>query len=176
MTPELVTPPVGQVVSIDELRAHLRVDGTDEDALIASLQDAAVGHLDGWRGVLGRAILPQTWRQAFDGWGTLRLALPDVTDVTVTYTDAAGDEQPATTSDLQRDYRGPYVVAAGPDTARVTVTYVCAMPVEQLPVVQAVVKMLVAHWFQHREAAGPSMAETPMAVQSLVDAMRWRTA
>ena len=53
----VVTPPE-PVVSIDEAKDHLRVDGDGEDALIEGLVAAATGHIDGPNGWLGRAIGP----------------------------------------------------------------------------------------------------------------------
>jgi uncharacterized phiE125 gp8 family phage protein len=64
--PVLVTPPVAAPVSLAEAKAHLRVDFDDEDALISGLIDAATQHLDGWSGVLGRALMPQTWEMSLD--------------------------------------------------------------------------------------------------------------
>lgn len=57
-----VTAPTAQVVTLHDMKDHLRVAHDDEDLLIQSLTDAAVSWLDGWDGVLGRCIMPQTWR------------------------------------------------------------------------------------------------------------------
>ena len=57
-----VTPPTAQVVTLQDMKEHLRVLHDDEDMLIQSLTDAAVSWMDGWDGVLGRCIMPQTWR------------------------------------------------------------------------------------------------------------------
>lgn len=57
-----VTPPTASVVSLEDMKEHLRVSHDDEDFLIQSLTDAAVSWLDGWDGALGRCIMPQTWR------------------------------------------------------------------------------------------------------------------
>lgn len=57
-----VAPPTAQVVALQDMKEHLRVMHDDEDLMIQSLTDAAVSWLDGWDGVLGRCIMPQTWR------------------------------------------------------------------------------------------------------------------
>ncbi len=61
---ELVTPAV-PVMQIAEAKAHLRIDHDDEDRLIQTLIDTAVGYLDGMNGVLGRALGQQVWRAVF---------------------------------------------------------------------------------------------------------------
>lgn len=63
--PVLVTPPADPVVSLSDLKDHLRVDADDENDLIEALEQAAVAHLDGWHGILGRAIMAQVWSQSF---------------------------------------------------------------------------------------------------------------
>lgn len=57
-----VTAPTVPVIDLDEAKAHLRVLHDDDDLLIQGLIDAAVSWMDGWDGVLGRCIMPQTWR------------------------------------------------------------------------------------------------------------------
>lgn len=170
----LITPPEDPAVTLSELKAHLRVDHTDEDDLIAALGAAAEGMLDGWRGVLGRAIMPQEWRQEFAGWGELSLALPDVESIEVTYLDQAGAEQPASTSELRRTVAGYVVVASGPDAGRVFVDMVCKMGPQHLAVVRAAIKMIVSHWFHHREAvASGGFSEVPLSANALIGTLRW---
>lgn len=167
MTPILVTAPIDPVVSLADLRAHLRVVETDDDAQIAAIERAAVAYLDGWRGVLGRCIMTQTWRQDFTDWGKLRIAMPDASGVTVTYKDAAGLFQPATEAETGIDGLGPYVDADGPDTDLVRVTYDCALPTEQLPAVQMMIKLYAEHLYDGSDLSP--------AFHALVSAMRWRS-
>jgi len=170
----LVTPPVQPVVSADTLCDWLRVTDTTERAQIESLEAAAVGHLDGWGGVLGRAIRQQVWKQEFCGWGDLRLAMPDVSAVVVTALDSAGNAVTATKAELRADVAGPYVIAEGPTADRVFVQFTCALQASRIPVAQTIVRMLVAHWFRNREAIGEaSMAEIPMSATALIDQLRW---
>lgn len=75
-----ITPPTALVITLAEAREHLRVSHDDEDLLIQSLIDAAVSWLDGWDGVLGRCIMPQTWRISPADL-TAGFRLPDASDV-----------------------------------------------------------------------------------------------
>ena len=134
-----LAPPTEQVVTLAEMKAHLRVDGDDEDLLIQSLTDAAVSWLDGWDGVLGRCIMPQTWRiDAADLVAGFRL--PDVSDAIINL-DGSMD-------------------------------VTCAMPAEKLPSVQTAIKLVVGHWYLHRESAGERIEEQPMAVRALLEPLR----
>ena len=142
--PALVTPAATALVTVAQARDQARIDSTHEDAFLQVLIDAAVADLDGYSGILGRSILPQTWRQDFEGWGDLRLALPDVSEVTVTYRDDAGDMQPAEDAELIADDMGNYVTAEGPETELVRVQYVAGMPAKDLPRVRQAVLMQVA--------------------------------
>jgi hypothetical protein len=169
MTPFLVTPPTVPVVPVSDLRAHLRVVGTHDDAVIEALQAAAVGHLDGWRGVLGRAIRAQTWRGIVNGEGPHLLPMPDVTAVTAT---VGGDP---VTVEQELTARGVQITLPGV-SAQAVVTFTCEMPPEQLPAAQMLVKLLAAHWYEHREAVavGTTAVEMPMAVGALIGSLRWR--
>lgn len=101
MKPVLVTPPADVPVTLAEAKAHLRVEHAEDDAFITAKVAAAVAHLDGLSGVLGRCLMTQTWRFDFDGFPddrALRLVFPDIVrtgdDVpVVTYRDLAGAVQ-----------------------------------------------------------------------------------
>lgn len=173
--PVLVTPPSAVPVSLSEARLHLRVDSTEEDALIEGLLAAAVGMLDGWGGLLGRGIMPQTWREEFDAWGAHVLRMPDVTGVTVTGFDAAGDEVAQSAApELVKTPAGWLVICEGGAVEKIRVDYVVGLPAGKLPVVQAAIKMLVGHWYQNREAVASGMAEVPLSAKALIDTLRWR--
>ena len=80
----LTAPPSAPVVTLAEAKAHLRVDSSDEDMLIQGLIDAAVQHLDGLDGVLGRALSPQSYEATFDVAPAYRLPIgPLVSAATV---------------------------------------------------------------------------------------------
>lgn len=163
MTPVIVTPPASKPVTLADAKEHLRVDHDDEDAVIAALLDTAVAHLDGWTGVLGRAIMPQTWRVSAMA-GEVVLPMPDVTAASVDYGDGP------VVLDVTATAAGPCVTLAQAGE----VTFTCGLPPRLLPAAAGAVKMLLAHWYQTREAVSAPMAEVPLAVDALVSALRWR--
>jgi hypothetical protein len=55
-----VTPP-GPFITVQELKAHLKIEWPDEDAYLESLVDVACALLDGRDGKLGRALAVQSW-------------------------------------------------------------------------------------------------------------------
>lgn len=161
MTPRRTTPPEGAVVSLSELKAHLRVDGDEDDTLIMALEQSAVAHLDGWRGVLGRCILHQTWQVDYPAAGTFLLPFPDVTAV----------EASAGTATLSHDSLGSRVTL----TEAATVTLLVAMPEDALEAVRLIIKLLVGHWYEHREgSSATALRDAPLAVDTLLSPLRWR--
>lgn len=163
MTPVLVTPPASKPVTLADAKEHLRVDHDDEDAVIAALLDTAVAHLDGWSGVLGRAIMPQTWRVSAPA-GDVVLPMPDVTAASVDYGDGP------VVLDVTATASGPCVTLAQAGD----VTFTCAMPAHLLPAVQVAIKLLVGHWYATRETVGQSMEALPLAFDALIAPLRRR--
>lgn len=169
LPPVLVTPPAERPLTLAEVKAHLRVDHDEEDALIGGLLDAAVSHLDGWRGILGRCLVTQTWRQDFAGWADLWLPFPDVQGATVTYRDGAGAAQTVDTGDvLVEPWGGRYGVrfvsgwgfpalltgGAAPVSVTVTAGFGGA---EDVPwALKAAILLHVGTLYQHRETLAPA--------------------
>jgi uncharacterized phiE125 gp8 family phage protein len=128
LAPVRTAAPSAAPVSLDEAKLHLRIDHNDDDTLISSLIDAATAYLDGWSGILGRALVTQTWRQDFCRFSDcMRLPLAPVTDadqVQIKYFDAENTEQTLDASAyiLLSDARGPIITLAPdqswPDTYR----------------------------------------------------------
>ncbi|MER5171593.1 head-tail connector protein [Thioclava kandeliae] len=165
LRPFLVAAPTEQPVTLADAKLHCRVDHDDEDSLINGLIAAAAAHLDGWGGVLGRAIMTQTWRVRIPCAGVHRLPMPDVTEARATYDDATTD-----TLDLTVTAGGWEIAAAQAGW----VEFDCALPAAQLPAMRAAILMLVGHWYLNREAVGDAKAALPIGAESLIGAMRWR--
>jgi uncharacterized phiE125 gp8 family phage protein len=99
----LVTPPATTPVSLAEAKTHLRVDHSDDDTLITGLINAAVAHLDGKDGILGRALITQVWELKLDEFcPAIRLPLPPLATVdAITYVDTDGVTQTLAASEYQ---------------------------------------------------------------------------
>lgn len=122
MTLIIETAPEAEVISLDEMKAHIRQDsdvGTAEDEVIESLISAATKKLDGRDGLLGRCLVTQTWALRLDRFsGDICLPLPPCQSVdSITYIDVAGATQTLAPENYQ-------VAGIGsPDGARVLPAY-----------------------------------------------------
>lgn len=172
MNPVRTVAPTARAISTEDVRSRLRVSHTDEDVDIENMIAEAVSALDGYRGILGRPIMPQTWRETYTAWGTLRLALPDVTSVTVTYLDAAGDPQTLADTDLEQDHLGFFVEADGPtDATDIAATYACQAPADILPSIRRAICLHVQMSFDNRDAS--NFDQINRAFQAQVSHIRW---
>jgi uncharacterized phiE125 gp8 family phage protein len=113
LTPVRTVAPTTTPVSLAEAKGHLRVDHDDQDDLITAQINAATAYFDGYTGILGRALITQTWRQDF-GCFADRLPLPVSpvsAVVSVSYFDTGNVQQAlnANVYDLFADARGGYV-------------------------------------------------------------------
>lgn len=122
MHPEMTPVRTGTPAAIMDLataKAHLRVEHQDEDTLIAGILAAATERLDGWSGILGRCLMPQTWTSFVPYFDDFRLRLPLVPVQSVTsvkYYDVNGVQQTFGASNyrLLADGRSAYIQLAFP--------------------------------------------------------------
>lgn len=181
--PVLVTPPTALPVSLQQAKVHCRVDSGDEDDLIEGLIGAAVSHLDGYTGILGRCLMEQTWRQDFDRFARcMRLPLQASSLSSVTYRNAAG--QVITIADtnygLKSDALGSYLRFENGysfpsglyEAGAVTVNFKSgAIAAEGVPkaICQAIL-LMVGHWYVNREdvVTGTIATKLPLAVDALL--------
>lgn len=190
LKPVRTVAPTEAPISLAEAKAHISVDFSDDDVLIASLIDGAVAHLDGWTGILGRCIVTQTWSIALGDWpacGNVRLPFPDVSAVVVTYYDADDVEQTVSASgyELLEDSQGafirfrdaftyPEVYGDRSDGVRVTLTAGFGAASAVPEAIKLAVKMLVAEAY---EARGATMAaeipyQLPFGVSAMIEPYR----
>ena len=89
----LITPPAAEPLTLTEVKAHLGITGTEQDAALALYLTAV---RETTEKVLSRAFMPQVWEQVIDAFPTEEIQLPKVpvrSIVEVTYDDELGDEQ-----------------------------------------------------------------------------------
>jgi uncharacterized phiE125 gp8 family phage protein len=183
LAPVRTVAPAALPVSLVDAKAHLRVIGAAEDVTIEGLIATATEHLDGWSGILGRALVTQSWRQDFGSFdGKMRLALKPAASVTsITYFDGSNVQQtlPGSVYQLFTDARGPYVAlqpdqswpgAHGRDDA-VSVTYVAGSPASEVPApIRHAILLMVGHFYENREAivVGTISGDLPLGVDRLL--------
>lgn len=189
LAPVRVTAPAIDIIAIDDVMAHCRVDSADEVILLQSLTDAATSHVDGYSGILGRALIQQEWQQDFSGFGdVMRLPLgPLIAVSSVTYYDTSNVLRTlsAAVYAAYSDGRGPYIALAPdqvwpatysrPDAVRATWTAGYGTTADTVPAaIRAAVKLMIGHWYENREAAviGAPVASLPMAVDALLSPFR----
>ncbi|ABF64352.1 hypothetical protein TM1040_1619 [Ruegeria sp. TM1040] len=186
----LTTPAADLPVSLEEAKRHCRVeaDDTEDDQLLEGLIAAAVDYLDGPSGILGRAIITQTWLLELPSFPVkLDLPLEPVRSVTITYLDASGAEQTLP--------EGAYELNARPSQrtqlALVSGTQMPVLKDTSWPVrisiiagfgganacppgLKVAIKMIVGLWYEHREAIMPVDVNSgwPAPVGALL--ARWR--
>jgi uncharacterized phiE125 gp8 family phage protein len=99
MTRALIAPPSALPVTIDEIKAHLRIETADEDAWLLQTATAATAHVEAR---CGRQLMAQTWRVYLDQWpasGVVRLPVSPVLSVAeVRVFGMDGDESPLVAS------------------------------------------------------------------------------
>jgi uncharacterized phiE125 gp8 family phage protein len=96
MSLKQITAPSTNPVDSATVKLHLRVIGTTEDTLIDLYTLAAVSALDGPDGLIGRALMTQTWDFALDSFPSteIKIPLPPLQSVTsIKYLDTSGVEQ-----------------------------------------------------------------------------------
>lgn len=174
--PVRTVPPTELPVSLDQLRMHLKDPDRAEDNLILMFAEAAVGHLDGWAGILGRCLCTQTWRRDYDGFpacGIVDLPFPDVASATVAYTDPAGAPQTFAAGSYQlatgplgsrvalKDGQSWPAAATAPDAVRITMVAGFGVPAAVPPALRAAILLHVGTMFEYRttvaEKAMPTM-------------------
>ena len=186
--PTLVTAPATGVVALEEMKGHVRVIHDDDDADLQRYLDAAVSHLDGPSGVLGRCLITQTWQVKARAWplrGTrFALPVPDCSAVTISYRDTTGAAQSWASSlwHLVEGRSESAVEIAARQSwpaldehpSAVTVTFTAGYGATEDDVPQSIrhaILLLAATWFENREAysVGQTVsAPLPFAVNALL--------
>ena len=165
MTLTLVAPPAEEPVSLAELKAHLKIDGNAEDALLAGLGLAARQAIEARFQI---AIIAQSWRLALDGAPPAPVALPLSPVISI---DSVGvvrggvtEALPPSAYDAQAGRVGRVRIKAPASSADafggVVIVFTAgwtnaAAAPEEL---KLAIKLLAAHYYENREGEPPAPA------------------
>lgn len=184
----LLTPPAITPVSLTEAKAHLRVTHSDDDATITALIDAATRRLDGRNGLLGRALITQSWRLKINRFPfcwpyAIELPFPPLLSVeAVKYLDGDGIEQTFASTDYTVEisqFVGRILLGYGkswpaircvPGAVRIDFTagFGPASTDVPMPIRQAML-LLIGHLYATRDVDAP----TPRAIEALTSPFRF---
>lgn len=195
----LITAPEDALpIDLDRFKAQARLGLTTEDDLLTSYLKAAVAYLDGRDGLLGRALMTQTWELALDRWPTwesrsrpdwIEIPLPPLQSVTsITYVDDAGATQTWASTNYQVDIRkqpGRIVRAyntswptlrGGDQINQVIVKFVAgygASPANVPEDIRHAISILAAHWYERRTLLEPmALYAAALTFDALTDKYR----
>ena len=177
--------PILEPITLEEAKAHLRIDTPDEDALIQTLILTSRLHIEV---ALGLALLTQTWSCFFDLWPASHdsIALPvtpvqSVDSIRVYAADGTFLSLPSSdfifdfVSSPARVMRKPGTVTPEPGRRLNGIEFAttCGFGAQHsdvpAPIRQALL-LLVAHWYEHRDPGeiGTPDARVPAAVSELL--------
>ncbi len=183
----LITGPSVEPISLNEVKAQLRIDGTADDTLLTSYIAAARAYVESTTGL---ALNTQTWEMTLHDWpfGTKPIVLPKqpVQSITsITYADTANATQTLASSVYEIDVtRTPGFISLTdgsdwPDVydkqAAITIRFVAgygatAASVPE-PIRQAML-LLIGHWYANREqvtlGAGLTATQLPLGMDALL--------
>lgn len=187
------------IVTVEQAIRQCRITIDDGDTvalaevteLLSGYIGSAIGHLDGWTGILGACLGEQTWRQDFDAFSScLPLPLGPVLSIeSVAWRNEAG--QIATIGDsnyaLRTDGSGrsfcrflsSYSFPTGLyESGAVSITYkagYAAVPGVPLPIRQAIL-LMVGAWHENREEAVLGVSSSGLTQSVAVDRLLapWR--
>jgi uncharacterized phiE125 gp8 family phage protein len=180
MTASLLSGPAIEPVTLDEVKAHLKLDGDAEDALLTSAIASARIYVEV---ATRRSLITQTWRIYLDAWPRGRIlelpVAPLLSVETILLYDVAGvphELDPASYRIDRASVPGRIHAAHRPAAAlyengveiELTAGYGPAAADVPAPLRQAIL-MLVAHWYEHRGAVGSESAGwiAPLGFQAL---------
>ncbi|MEM7695011.1 MAG: head-tail connector protein [Pseudomonadota bacterium] len=175
MVAVLLSGPAGEPVTRDEAKAHARIDGTDEDARVDALIAAARADVENRT---GRALMTQSWRIVKDcvpRGGIVRLNPSPVISVDqVTVYGPDGAAEIVSPSEYLVDLvsspgrlklgLGRFWGTRAMNGLEVDVTVGYGATAELVPApLKHAMQMLVAYWFEQREAGAIAAVAGPVA-------------
>jgi uncharacterized phiE125 gp8 family phage protein len=178
MSATLLVPPAQEPVTVETVRAFLRLDDTGEDDLLALMITSARMFVEGETGL---TLVSQTWRFTRDQWplaGLITLPFAPVQSLVAVKVVRGGAEQAQDLSLFTLDGKGarPRLAfspgsVASPDLLIGGISFDVvagfgAADAVPGPLSQAVLR-LVAHWFENRLPAQEAVKTVPPSIAML---------
>lgn len=169
------------VVALEDVKQHLRVDYDDDDTYIGSLISAATTWIGGQNGWLGKSLSRQTWELSLDAFPREKILLPMPPLVSVDgieYVDTDGNTQEYSdfrAFGVESDESGyvlPSYGEAWPETRNepeaVKIAFTAGPQTVDVAIKQAIL-LLISGWYANRESVSdrPSNA-LPFGVDALL--------
>ena len=179
-----ITQPAIEPVTLDEAKAHLRLDSSNDDAMLETYISSARRAIEQRTRTRLMTQTVELVRDDFPFCGAdMSLEVGNVRSVdSVKYRDSEGDETTMPTDDYvavvdvspavvrYAGSRWPDVSDDHPRSVRVRMTVGYAMTASVDRAIKNAVLMLTAHWYEHREPVTESQAAMlPLGVASLID-------
>jgi uncharacterized phiE125 gp8 family phage protein len=182
----LVTAPTTEPVAVADLKAQLRLEATEthDDAFLGGLIKAARELVET---DTRRALVPQTWQLVLPRFPrAIQFRLAPVRSLAIAYYDRAGQAQTLPASQYCATlFAEPVVVRpvsglSWPDTydRLDAITVTCGVgyadPAQVPERAKLAIRLLAAHWYECREAAGTRPAgEHALAYERLIQSLMW---
>ena len=183
----LLQGPAVEPLGLDEVKAHLRLDGDDEDTLLGSLLTTARSHVEI---ALGLALITQTWRWQADCWprtGVVDLMTRPVQRVaTVAVRGADGSQDTVAAADYVVDKTTARIASQrgtwpkpGSRLGGIEIEFVAGFGDAATTVPEPIrhaLRLLVAHWYEVRNPVhiGSMATRVPDTVSELLMPYRAR--
>ncbi len=179
--------PLGEPVTLDEVKTHLRLDSAGEDTLLASLILTSRLHIEA---ALGLALISQGWRLVLDAWPVDGVVALPIAPVQAIEEIRVRDRDGNATAVMAEDYElaaagrpqrlvplGAGWPAPGRPVAGIEVDLVAGFgaTAEDVPApIRQALMLLVAHWYEHRDPfeIGAPQTHVPGAVSRLLGPYR----
>jgi uncharacterized phiE125 gp8 family phage protein len=183
MSSILLAPPAVEPVTLADAKAYLRVEHSDDDAVITALIAGARSHVEAQT---RRALITQTWRLVRDAWpgqGCIAVVPSPLRQITAArvYREDGSTQAIDLQAFVSDQAAAPAIIAFAAWSLPVPGRPVAGIEIDVEvgygsgpanvpdPLRQAI-KLLVSHWYENRGviAVGQSVAVLPLTVAALI--------